>query len=65
VIPRARIDVWLTLGIAGYLTGLFVEETFGRNEYRHYTYRKHEEVCKADAEWYACKIDDSSTSAFL
>jgi transcription initiation factor TFIID subunit 2 len=50
VIPRAPTDVWLTLGISGYLTGLFVEETFGRNEYRHYTYRKHEEVCQADAE---------------
>lgn len=33
------VDVWLILGISGYLTGLFIEDTFGKNEYRFYLYQ--------------------------
>ena len=44
--PRFHADVRSLL-----TTPCISKETFGRNEYRHYTYRKHEEVCRADAEW--------------
>eukprot|EP00039_Didymoeca_costata_P007960 m.105772 g.105772 ORF g.105772 m.105772 type:complete len:964 (+) comp13890_c0_seq2:160-3051(+) len=48
VIPKAPTDAWLSLGIAGFLTGLFIEETFGRNEYKYYCYKLHKLVCEED-----------------
>lgn len=38
-------DAWLTKGIAGYLTGLFIKRSFGNNEYRYFISREMKEVC--------------------
>ena len=43
MLAPCSVDVWLILGISGYLTGLFIEDTFGKNEYRFYLYQvKHQ-----------------------
>ena len=34
VMPRTCRDAWVVLGIAGYLKGLFIEDTFGANEFK-------------------------------
>lgn len=38
-------DAWLSKGIAGYLTGLFIKRSFGNNEYRYFISREMKEVC--------------------
>lgn len=36
VAPKTRLEAWIIYGIIGYLTGLFLEYTFGMNEYKYY-----------------------------
>lgn len=40
VAPETCLDAWVTLGIQGYLTGLFIETTLGTNEYRYQIQRE-------------------------
>lgn len=35
IIPKAWSDVWLTTGLAGYMSGIFVKQYFGTNEYKY------------------------------
>ncbi|GAB1607249.1 hypothetical protein Ahia01_001008300, partial [Argonauta hians] len=51
-------DAWLTKGIAGYLTGLFVKRSFGNNEYRYFISKEMKEV--ADYERHCAIVLDPS-----
>lgn len=39
-----RADIWLILGIAAYVAGLFMKKMFGNNEYR----ASIQKVCRVD-----------------
>ncbi|KAJ3296516.1 hypothetical protein HK104_001523 [Borealophlyctis nickersoniae] len=46
--PKTWADVWLTTGLAYYITGLFLEKHFGTNEYKYRLKKDMSRVCELD-----------------
>lgn len=53
-------DMWITRGVAGYLTNLFVKKTFGNNEYRYQINRDLKEVQEYENRVGGILLDPSS-----
>lgn len=45
---KVRADQWITWGLAGYLTNLFLRKMFGYNEYRWHVLQEMEWICAHD-----------------
>jgi len=45
---ESSADLWLLLGIAGYITGLFLQDLAGRNEYGNWLHEEQSFVCRED-----------------
>ena len=50
IIPREPTDTWLTVGIAYYMTDMFMRELCGNNEYRFRMKQQSDRVCELDHE---------------
>ena len=48
ITPKDWADVWLTIGIASYMTGLFLRVLNGKNESRFQLKRDVEQICELD-----------------
>ncbi|KAJ3178561.1 hypothetical protein HDU85_005168 [Gaertneriomyces sp. JEL0708] len=48
VVPKTWADTWLTVGLCNYLSGLFLERFFGRNEYKFRLKKDMQRVCELD-----------------
>lgn len=42
-------DIWLPIGIAGYLYGLWIKRTFGNNEYRFWISEENKKLCEYES----------------
>lgn len=48
IVPRSWEDLWLILGISGYMSLCFMRKLIGNNEYRFAIKKLSEEVCRQD-----------------
>ncbi|KAL4236698.1 Transcription initiation factor TFIID subunit 2 [Mactra antiquata] len=60
IVMQSWMDAWLTQGIAGYLTNLFVKKTFGNNEYRHCIAQTLKEINEYEAQVGGILLDPST-----
>lgn len=58
-------DRWLRVGLASYLTGLFIRRTFGSNEYRYQIHQCMNQVVKYEEEFGGIILDSSQPPASL
>ena len=56
-------DRWLRVGLASYLSGLFVKKTFGNNDYRMMIHQSMEDVVKYEEENGGIILDSSQAPA--
>ena len=63
IVAERWSDRWLRVGLATYLTGLFIKKTFGNNEYRNYIWNTNNEVCAYERKYGGIILDCSQPPA--